>query len=69
LPGRTEEHHKNSVRFEVLTASNMKIRVFWDITPCSLAGHQTDTLHGVTSQKALIFTENLSQDSQFMADI
>jgi hypothetical protein len=24
------------VRFQVLTAANMKMTVFWDITPCSL---------------------------------
>jgi hypothetical protein len=26
------------VRFQVLTAASMKIRVFWDIPPCSLVG-------------------------------
>jgi hypothetical protein len=26
------------MRFQILTAANMKIRAFWDIAPCSLIG-------------------------------
>jgi hypothetical protein len=32
------ETRHNCVRFQVLAASSMKMRVFWDIAPCSLAG-------------------------------
>jgi hypothetical protein len=54
------------VRFEVLTASSMKMRVFWDIAPCSLAGVERRfrrlkfqstpvRLHSAICQKTLIF--------------
>jgi hypothetical protein len=63
------------VRFEVLTTSSIKKRVFWDISPCSLAGvdrlfiraycvhHQggeySTRLHGTISQKTLISKKKL----------
>jgi hypothetical protein len=31
-------NYRYLVRFQVLTASSMKIRAFWDIAPCSLVG-------------------------------
>jgi hypothetical protein len=62
------------VRFEVLTTSSIKKRVFWDISPCNLAGvdrlfiraycvhHQggeySTRLHGAISQKTLISKKN-----------
>jgi hypothetical protein len=30
-----EEIHNSYVRFQVLTAANMKLRIFWDVLPCS----------------------------------
>jgi hypothetical protein len=32
------ENVKERKRYEVLTVSSMKLRVFWDIAPCSVAG-------------------------------
>jgi hypothetical protein len=29
--------HKNKVRFQILTAASMKLAVFWDVAPFSLA--------------------------------
>jgi hypothetical protein len=33
-----EVHHYNFVRFRFLAASGMKMKVFWNIVPCSLVG-------------------------------
>jgi hypothetical protein len=30
-----EEIHNSYVRFHVLTAASMKLRIFWDVLPCS----------------------------------
>jgi hypothetical protein len=29
------QSYQNPVRFQVLTATSMKFRVFWDVVPCS----------------------------------
>jgi hypothetical protein len=43
------------VTFHVLTATSMKMTVFWDIASCNVKRRSTSTrLHGVISQKAVI---------------
>jgi hypothetical protein len=40
----------DSVRFQVLTAASMKLRVFWDVTPCS---HEVDRRFTVHTSETL----------------
>jgi hypothetical protein len=42
-------------RFKVLTAVNMKIAVFWHVTPCTLVDIYHVSIYGITSQKNVIF--------------
>jgi hypothetical protein len=60
----------NFVTFEVLTAVNMKITVFWAVMPCSLEIRfqhfgeaapifkKSIRLHAISSQKTVIFLRN-----------
>jgi len=32
---RLSEYNLTNVRFQVLTAASMKLRIFWDVLPCS----------------------------------
>jgi hypothetical protein len=46
---------KNNVGFEVFTALVMKSIIFWDMTPCCPLRVQLNGLHGVISQKMILF--------------
>jgi hypothetical protein len=54
----SEKQERGCVGFEVFTAVVLKSIFFWDMTPCSaLSGirRSSDALHGVISQKKILF--------------
>jgi hypothetical protein len=64
------ETDMKNVRFQVLTAANMKIIVFWDVAPCSLVEVALMTEAESTSETSVNFYQttrlNIPEDSRLL---